>query len=482
MSYKKNQMQQLIPYKRRSENVLEAELIIKKVKRNVKAKLYKFIYAIEIFEFVPVVKKVPRIMCTDGEHIFYNPAQIKKVAKKHGLDYLEYMVVHMTIHGILGHFEMEKQFVNRRLIGGIMDIQVETVLKKMGIERQCDWDVMHSPEVYMFFEDVYIDEKEILNGYSSYYKALKSKRNREELYLNEEYFLIDDHNFWRENILPDISKQTNQKSETNKQDQNRVSASAIEKWNKARDLIMEKDISLTSIEQCVEALEKIQDAKGIGNISGNCVEKFEKAAGNGMSYKELIQRFLEEKEYSNELPDSIDIMLYSYGMELYEDVPIIEPNEVNEIKQLGSLVIAIDTSGSCGGNVAERFIRETYNLLNDIHNTAKFESIYLMQCDMELQKEKCLTSVNELQEEEIDTLYGFGGTSFIPVFERIEELQKKEMLKIDALIYLTDSMGVFPEKEPDYPVFLVIPKEMLDSDGKPYNNEIPQWAEWVSMD
>ena len=101
---------------------------------------------------------------------------------------------------------------------------------------------------------------------------------------------------------------------------------------------------------------------------------------------------------------------------------------------------------------------------------------------MELQKEKCLTSVNELQEEEIDTLYGFGGTSFIPVFERIEELQKKEMLKIDALIYLTDSMGVFPEKEPDYPVFLVIPKEMLDSDGKPYNNEIPQWAEWVSMD
>ena len=43
---------------------------------------------------------------------------------------------------------------------------------------------------------------------------------------------------------------------------------------------------------------------------------------------------------------------------------------------------------------------------------------------------------------------GGGGTSFIPVFEYIE----KNDLRPDALIYLTDLAGRFPEHEPDFPV------------------------------
>ena len=466
---------------------MEAEFILKKVKRDVKAKLYQFIYAIDLFEFIPVREKLPGCMCTDGEHIFYNPAQLKKVSKNEGLSYLEYEIAHMTIHGMLGHYEEEPQLRHRKLVWVIMDAQVKMVLEKMGIEQ-------NRVEDFMMGFGRNMDEKKVISGYSAYYKALKSKRERSQWLSCADDYFMDDHSFWRRDVIQAGIGQNDQGDEDNpqkgskndgkhsKQRQNRISVSVMEKWRDARKLIMGKAAAKMSVEQCMQEMVDMQQSKRAGSGVGNYSARVEKAAGMGRSYNELIQQFLKEKEYCKELTDSLDVMLYSYGLELYGDVPLVEPNEVNEIKQLGSLVIAIDTSGSCSGQIASRFIRETYNLFRDIQDTVTFENIYLMECDMMIQEEKCLTSVEELKEEIIRELHGFGGTSFIPVFERIEELQRTEDLKVDALIYLTDSEGSFPRKKPDYPVFLVIPEEYLGSDGSPYNHDIPQWAEWVSMD
>jgi len=43
---------------------------------------------------------------------------------------------------------------------------------------------------------------------------------------------------------------------------------------------------------------------------------------------------------------------------------------------------------------------------------------------------------------------GGGGTSFVPVFQWIED----KGLRPDALVYLTDMMGTFPDEPPPYPV------------------------------
>lgn len=46
---------------------------------------------------------------------------------------------------------------------------------------------------------------------------------------------------------------------------------------------------------------------------------------------------------------------------------------------------------------------------------------------------------------------GRGGTSFVPVFEWIEEKMKNGM-RPDALFFFTDLCGDFPDKAPSYPV------------------------------
>lgn len=478
----------LTPYKRKSRQVAEAELILKKVKRNVKAKLYQFTYAIELFEFVPVKEEIYACMCTDGEHIFYNPAQLKLASKTCGYSYLEYLLAHMVIHGMLGHFEEEEQFRNKKLVWVIMDAQVKTVLDKMGLSQENEEKEWWSDDRSLRRQE---EETEIVLGYAAYYKALKSKKKRRMWRRSADDYFVDCHEYWRMDILQKPQNQssqsadngTNQESCGNKKkEQNTIAISAKKKWKKARDIIFGKDTSRMPVEQCMQEMVHYQSGVIAGIGSGNISESVQAAAGEGMSYKELLEHFLKEKECCKEQIDTIDVMMYSYGLELYGDVPLVEPNEVNEIKQLNSIVIAIDTSGSCDGKIASRFIRETIQLFQDIKDTLTFDSIYILQCDFEIQKEECLTSLEELEAVEDIQLYGFGGTSFVPVFERVEELQKTEDLQVDALIYLTDTFGDFPEKQPEYPVYLVIPKEELDYEGKPKNSDIPGWAEWVSIE
>ena len=55
-------------------------------------------------------------------------------------------------------------------------------------------------------------------------------------------------------------------------------------------------------------------------------------------------------------------------------------------------------------------------------------------------------------------LSGFGGTSFVPVFDWIRENKVKKGIDVSALIYLTDGMGTYPDETPDYPTYFVMPQ------------------------
>ena len=50
---------------------------------------------------------------------------------------------------------------------------------------------------------------------------------------------------------------------------------------------------------------------------------------------------------------------------------------------------------------------------------------------------------------------GKGGTNFIPVFDKIKEMN----MIPDLLIYLTDTYGTFPDNPPPYPVLWCITEE-----------------------
>lgn len=56
--------------------------------------------------------------------------------------------------------------------------------------------------------------------------------------------------------------------------------------------------------------------------------------------------------------DEFDYIFYTYGMNLYGNIPLIEPLEYKDVKQIKEFVIAIDTSGSTSGALVQTFVKK----------------------------------------------------------------------------------------------------------------------------
>jgi predicted metal-dependent peptidase len=110
---------------------------------------------------------------------------------------------------------------------------------------------------------------------------------------------------------------------------------------------------------------------------------------------------------------------------------------------IGTVVIAVDTSGSIGRKELEQFAAE----ISAISDEAKPEAIYVVYCDAAVQ------SVQEFGSSEPVRLEpkGGGGTDFRPAFEWVES----NGITPACLIYLTDlCCDSYPEP-PQYPVLWV---------------------------
>lgn len=107
----------------------------------------------------------------------------------------------------------------------------------------------------------------------------------------------------------------------------------------------------------------------------------------------------------------------------------------------GTIAVAIDTSGSIGQPELDVFFAELQGILVELRP----RQTLVMWCDAQVHK------VDEIEQpEDIGGLkpVGGGGTSFVPVFEWLAEND----VVPDALVYLTDMYGTFPDKAPRYPV------------------------------
>ena len=189
-------------------------------------------------------------------------------------------------------------------------------------------------------------------------------------------------------------------------------------------------------------------------------------------YSKFLQQFAVMNEAMKINDEEFDYIYYTYGLELYENLPLIEPLEYQEIRQIREFVIAIDTSGSVSGEIVQRFIEKTYNILRSEESFASKVNIHIIQCDAEIQEDIKITSTEEF-EEYLRTmqLHGFGGTDFRPVFSYVNELiRKKEFTNLRGLIYFTDGKGVFPDRPPEYNTAFIF---LNDGFNEP---RVPVWA------
>lgn len=110
----------------------------------------------------------------------------------------------------------------------------------------------------------------------------------------------------------------------------------------------------------------------------------------------------------------------------------------------GTVVIGVDTSGSIGPKELDMFFAEMAGILED----CRPQKLVVMWCDAQIGRIDEAEEPSDLNVIRAKGAPGGGGTSFVPVFEEIY----KQGLEPDALVYLTDGMGTFPDKAPSYPV------------------------------
>ena len=157
---------------------------------------------------------------------------------------------------------------------------------------------------------------------------------------------------------------------------------------------------------------------------------------------------------------------------------LLEPLEYKEVRRLSDLVIAIDTSGSCSGEIVRRFLEETWSILNTEGQFFRKMNIHVIQCDCVIQEHEQITCEEEWKEylDKI-TVKGGGDTDFTPVFRLVQKLQKNGRLKnLKGLLYFTDGDGIYPTERPEYETAFVFLNEALKK-GKP-----PAWAHSLTLD
>jgi len=111
------------------------------------------------------------------------------------------------------------------------------------------------------------------------------------------------------------------------------------------------------------------------------------------------------------------------------------------------VVVVIDTSGSVSDKEMKEFVSEVNALKGQIR-----ARITLLACDSDLAGDGPWR-FEPWEEFDLPRAFAGGGTTdFRPVFDWVNRENKRP----DALVYFTDGVGKFPEREPYFPVVWLI--------------------------
>ncbi len=391
---------------------------------------------------------------TDGEKILFNP---RYLVQRYLCDrvLVNRAYLHMVLHCLFRHpFHLNDR--DEELWHLACDIAVESIV-----------DSLPSKAVHLVVSDQRNETYDMLRrelkvlSAEGIYRVLKEKNLSIQEFgkLQLEYW-VDDHVFW-EHKKDDDQDQDNQNDDQNndqqEEEQNEKQQQLEEKWTE----IGEK--TETNLETF---------SKDMGEEAGELLQYLKVENRERYDYRQFLQKFVTLKEDMRVDDDAFDFIFYTYGLNLYGNLPLIEALEYKEVKKVEELVIAIDTSESCEGETVRRFLEETYAILSSSESFFHKVNIHIIQCDAAVQLDKKITSAEELAlfMEDFE-LRGSGGTDFRPVFQYVDRLiEEKAFQNLKGLIYFTDGYGTFPRRRPAYDAAFVFYHE----DYTDVN--VPPWA------
>lgn len=446
-------------------NKRQAERILTRMRGYLYEKFVGIGEVIYQLKLVPVKENI--LFETDGIHIFYSPKNI--IQKAHGkmMRELIYAYMHIIAHGLLNHFSIARDYERNPIMHILMDMEVYIFLKKLGLnpvdEYRCFGEGMDSTK------DLYTLEDKQLSG--MYILTKKSKVRKQSIFINRKKYQIDNHQVWYRNRkyrgALDVGKNTRNTEKLWQDFQKQLFGSQNKNLSAMAHFLMKK-----------------MNKNSYGMNPGNMSEYVTISDRKGLNYKSVLKKFFHTKEKDMENMESIDKALYAWGFSNYSNIAFVEPEDEAVCQTMNTVILAIDTSGSCCGETMKRFMTETKELFMEISKIS-FKQFLILQCDTKIQKVDSYKSVTEFPNadylaEQIP-VFGYGGTDFIPVFQYIENLVK-EGEQIDCLIYLTDGYGRFPnEEQQGYKSFFVMEQDDEDPLNTRGNCQIPEWIECLYL-
>lgn len=384
---------------------------------------------------------------TDGVNILYNPTYLQRQYVDDVI-LLNRTYLHMVLHCLFRH-EINRQERDPVLWDMACDIAVESILDSMENKSV-------ATAIPLFREKTYDRLRKECSVFSAeqIYQALEQKVIPWEQQLDfYKHFRRDDHKFWGAQEKENSDGGTDSNGDQQEEKERELS----DKW---------KDIS----EKTKTSMETFFAEHG--KEAGSLLQALQIENRERYDYRQFLRHFLTLREEVQVDPDSFDYGFYTYGLELYGNIPLMEPLEYQETRKIHDLVIVIDTSDSCREGIIQAFLRETRAILNHTPLFFQHMNLHIIENDAAVQKDTVLHSPDEFDQfSQTFTVKGYGGTDFRPAFRYVEELLLSgQLTDLKGLLYFTDGWGTYPQKRPPYDVaFLFFRDQYQDTN-------VPPWA------
>ena len=383
---------------------------------------------------------------TDGTVLYYQPEELMEQFRR-SQEKVNRIYLHSLLHCIFLHCFPEKDeegnpAVDVQYWNLACDITVENIID--GLYLKC----VHQPASMVKRQalQLILEEGKVMTAQRIYRRLQTLHLPENKMQELRREFTQDDHGKWYENH-PNSPQMSQRKKN----------------WDDIRNR-MQTEMETFS--------------KEAGEGGETLVDQLRAQNQNRYDYKEFLRKFSVLKEEMKVDMDTFDYIFYNSGMNLYGNMPLIEPLETKEERKVEDFVIVIDTSMSCKGALVQKFLEETYSVLSESESFFRRIHVHILQCDEKIQSDVVIENAMQLKEYMSHfTVKGGGGTDFRPAFAYVEQLMRaKKFTKLRGLIYFTDGYGIYPAKMPPYETAFVFMKEDYQ------DIDVPPWAIRLILD
>ena len=413
-------------------------------------------------------------LATDGSRLMYGPEHVLRLYKgereRPARDYL-----HVVLHCIYSHMFIG-DMADRKLWDLACDMAVESTINDLGprvtgtarqeLQRtETEWlrsevRLLTAEKIYHYYRENGITDSEAerlrrlfeADDHSGWYGPEPESSRDDQIKTEKDSRRSGDEDI---GIIPDDP--SGGVNRENRSLQRRPLEEAGEEWKRIAEKIKE-DLETFSREQ--------------GDTAGVLTQNLKEVNRERHDYASFLKKFAVYGETLTVNDEEFDYIYYTYGLKLYENMPLVEPLEYKEVRRIKEFVIAVDTSASTSGGLVQRFLQKTWNILKSTESYFSRVSIHIIQCDAAIQEHVKISC-----EEEFDSyistmsIKGLGGTDFRPVFDLVDRMAEEgELTDLKGLIYFTDGRGTYPARKPAFETAFIF----LDNE---YNEpEVPPWA------